>query len=494
MFNYNTISLTNRIILFFMGSMACILVVFSFLLYLIVYLFLMFETESRTVSALNVLSAGVEVLSDGVKWEPSERQITLGEGIFGGTIEWAVLDKQGKEIDQSKVWSVFKFEKQENVINYQGVHLSEDKKNYIGLCLIKPSGFVPLNREDPFLEKGKEPKYLGLTPVVVLSLQPVYLVLGKLRIGLFLLVLIIWVGVFILGKFVCTNAIFPLRKLSAIAENINGNDLSLRIPEVKTKDEVGVLVSSLNALLSRLEESFAKQKRFTGDASHQMRTPLTVILGQLEVALRYERPIVEYQRVMQKVQLKALELKGIIEALLFLARNEIDSLLPNLTSVDLCVWCDQYLCTWQENNRWQDLKIIRQEEPIWVSVHPVLLNELMNNLVENAIKFSKQGSEIIIEIKKELGVVVLTVQDFGCGISEEEINSLFDSFYRGNEARIQGTLGCGLGLTIAKRIAGEFGATLKLASKLSVGTTATIRFPVFLLEEGTQTKFLCQKM
>src|SRR5260370_2319896 len=143
--------------------------------------------------------------------------------------------------------------------------------------------------------------------------------------------------------------------MAANAREMNVDDLGNRLAIRSTGDELEDLSRSFNGLLERLQESFERQRQFTGDASHQLRTPLTAMLGQVEVALRHARPAEEYQRVLSTVHQKAGHLRRIVEALLFLARADGEARLPELERVPLSAWLEGHLQTWSDHDRAKDV-------------------------------------------------------------------------------------------------------------------------------------------
>ena len=135
------------------------------------------------------------------------------------------------------------------------------------------------------------------------------------------------------------------------ANQINANDLSQRLPLRNSGDELDYLGMSFNELLGRLDESFERQSRFVRDASHQLRTPLTAMLGQAEVTLRRERSTIEYREAIQRIHAEARRLREMVETLLFLARAEGEAFQPESQSLDLGVWIDEVIAGWADHPR-----------------------------------------------------------------------------------------------------------------------------------------------
>src|SRR5205823_5591551 len=140
----------------------------------------------------------------------------------------------------------------------------------------------------------------------------------------------LWLLAAFLGRWLSRRALVPVTSMARAARAIDPSDLNQRLPDPGSRDEVHDLAASFNDLLSRYQEAFARQARFTGDASHQLRTPLTAILGEVEVALRRERSIEDLRAALQKVKGRAAHLGQIVEMLLFLARADAEAITPHL--------------------------------------------------------------------------------------------------------------------------------------------------------------------
>jgi signal transduction histidine kinase len=238
------------------------------------------------------------------------------------------------------------------------------------------------------------------------------------------------------------------------------------------------LSRAFNGLLERLHESFERQRRFTGDASHQLRTPLTAMLGQIEVALRRDRPSEEYQRVLNLIHRQANRLRQIVEMLLFLAHADAEAKLPHLETLNLAGWLSEHLQSWSEHPRQDDLRMENASDtPLLVTVHPALLGQLVDNLLDNAFKHSERGTVVALRLWREQEAICLAVIDAGGGISPEDLPHVFEPFYRSSKARRLGIGGVGLGLAVVHRIAAVFGGSIGVKSELGKGSCFLLQLP-----------------
>jgi signal transduction histidine kinase len=290
--------------------------------------------------------------------------------------------------------------------------------------------------------------------------------------------LAVWLLALAGGRWVCRRALRPVQVLAGSARSMDGTDLGQRLPALATADEVADLSTAFNGLLDRLQEAFERQRRFTGDASHQLRTPLAALLGQVEVTLRRERPAREYRDTLGLVHRQATHLRQIVESLLFLARADAEARLPNREPIDLAAWLKEHLRSWSDHPRSADLRLEPTPEALPpVEAHSPLLGELVDILLDNACKHSPPGSPVTQRLGREGGRVLLVVEDRGCGIAAEDLPHVFEPFFRSADARRRGVAGLGLGLAIARRIAGACGGTLTAGGSPGGGAVFTLSLP-----------------
>jgi signal transduction histidine kinase len=263
-------------------------------------------------------------------------------------------------------------------------------------------------------------------------------------------------------------------------------DRAQRLPSPGTGDELEDLARSFNGLLDRLHEALVRQERFTGDASHQLRTPLAALRGQVDVALRRERTAAEYRGTLERLRSESDRLQRIVESLLFLSRSANDAGRPDLEAIDLASWVPAHLRAWSSHPRATDLRAeVEGDEPLVARAHSGLLGQLLDNLVENAFKYSPPGTPVVVRLRREAGGVLISVADRGAGLTADERAHLFEPFYRSPRARQQGAPGVGLGLAVVARIASAFGGAAAAAGEPGRGSTFTVRLPAAAPESLT---------
>jgi signal transduction histidine kinase len=482
------LTLTRRLSLFFLGLLAVVLVGFSVTLYILARNYLHGQIEDRLHAATDTLAGAVEVGPEGVEWEPAERPQPLRSLERGGEINWLIHDERGRVVDSSAAQG------KEELLTRAAEQMEREVKTTVRLE--GPGGRWLISQRwvrgpAELLTTGapRRGKFTALAIVVGAPLHPVRQTLWLLAGSLAGVSVAIWLAALVLGRIICRLALRPITRMATSARVMDASDLGRRLPVPGLGDELDDLSRSFNGLLDRLQESFERQRRFTGDASHQLRTPLTALLGQIEVALRRDRAAGEYRTTLAAVQQQALHLQRIIEALLFLARADAEARLPELEPVDLVPWMEHYVRTWSSHPRVDDLRL---EYPSGASpvaaVHSGLLGELVTILVENACKYSQPGSPITIRLGREGAKAVLSVEDQGSGISDGELPQVFEPFFRSADARRRGVHGVGLGLAIARRLAEGFGATLTATSKAGMGSRFTLAFPEQCAPPGASTE------
>jgi two-component system, OmpR family, sensor kinase len=280
------------------------------------------------------------------------------------------------------------------------------------------------------------------------------------------------------GWWIATRAIRPVDEISATAVRIADGDLSQRISAADTDSELGRLAGVLNSTFARLEAAFAQQARFTSDASHELRTPVSVILSQTQTALSRERSSPEYKEALEACQRAARRMKALTESLLELARLDAGQAPMKKQRFDLPAAIKDWTDLLRPLAAERGIQIHCDVPPMECLGDAERLGQVMTNLLTNAIHFNREQGEIRLSARVENETIVLTVADTGQGIPAEDIPHLFERFYRVDKSRsrIQGRNG--LGLAICKAIVDAHGGTLQVASQTGVGTTFTVSLPL----------------
>ncbi|QKJ26872.1 sensor histidine kinase [Aliarcobacter cibarius] len=279
------------------------------------------------------------------------------------------------------------------------------------------------------------------------------------------------------GNFIIYKSFYPFRNILFELKQINANDLSSRLKPREIKDEISELVNEINNLLSRLENSFEKISQFSSDASHELKTPLTIIKGELEIALRKDRSIEEYK---ETINTSLCELSGIeqtINDLLFLAKNENEIITDRKEFFYLDEVVDESINELKNFAKLHKVEIVFEvEDNLEFFGFSNLLKIAIKNVLKNAIQFSFENSKVIVKIFEKDGLLNISIKDFGIGIPLNEQKNIFEKFYRTDKSRNKNSGGTGLGMSILKKIVDIHKGQITIESKENIETTVTISF------------------
>ena len=252
-------------------------------------------------------------------------------------------------------------------------------------------------------------------------------------------------------------------------------------------DELHRLADTFDEMMERLENTFEAERRFTADASHELRTPMSVILAQCEYTLsKDDRSPAEYTDALRTIRRQGARMNGLINDMLDYTRMEQKAERYPLTPTDLSVLTRE-ICADMAMLHTNDITLYaRVPDGITVNGSRILLTRLLQNLISNAYRYGKEGGSTEVRLSRSPeGRAVLEVEDNGIGIAEEHLPKLFDRFYRADSSRTR--KGTGLGLSMVKRITELHGAEIIVKSTINEGTVFTVTFPIFNSEEGTQS-------
>lgn len=232
--------------------------------------------------------------------------------------------------------------------------------------------------------------------------------------------------------------------------------------------------------LEPVEEAHAREQQFVSDVSHDLRTPLSIMSGELEVALLKNRAALEYKKVIQSSKEEVDRLSSLVESLLFLTRRQTNKTPIAMNPVDLTDIVSSTVSRFSSAFKQKSLKVqvIPPKENIEVLGNDTLLDQLFANLIENAIQYNKDHGGITINISRDDGQARVSVKDTGIGVTQEHQQWIFDRFYRVDTSRTQ--KGYGLGLSIVKTIAELHNGKVAVSSQPNKGTIFTVQLPVYI--------------
>ncbi len=280
------------------------------------------------------------------------------------------------------------------------------------------------------------------------------------------------------GFWFAERALAPMDRITRAAQRISVQDLSQRLNLNLPDDEVGRLARAFDAMLARLDEAFQRERRFTADASHQLRTPLTVMRGNIDVALSRPRSQKEYARVLSELGEEVDRLTQMANNLLVLARADASKLplqFDSLSAMRLLQAVSDEMRPLADERGITIVDKVDAEFTLWADEDKML--NVLFNLVENALKFTPPGGTITLSATRENERAVITVADTGAGIAPEHLPHIFERFYCADEAP-SADGGVGLGLAIAHALVTAQRGTIQVHSALGQGTTFIITLPL----------------
>jgi heavy metal sensor kinase len=302
--------------------------------------------------------------------------------------------------------------------------------------------------------------------------------LGELRTVLVTAVPIVLVLSGGLGYVLARKALAPVERLRRATEEITAERLDRRLPVVNPQDELGRLSGTINAMIARLERSFAEILRFTADASHELRTPLTAIRTEAEVALAKPLDLAEHQQLLRSILEECDRLTRLTDQLLALAREDARAVRRAHGPMDLAAVVEDVAETMRPLAETKGVRLcVEAKGAAPVCGDAARLREVFFNLLDNGIKYTPEGGEVEVRINYRGPEVTVTIRDTGIGISPEHLPLVFDRFYRVDKARSRDEGGTGLGLSIAHSIVAAHGGRIDLTSTPGRGTTCTVTLP-----------------
>jgi two-component system, OmpR family, heavy metal sensor histidine kinase CusS len=282
------------------------------------------------------------------------------------------------------------------------------------------------------------------------------------------------------GYWISRRALSPVDALVKTARSIRGTNLSGRLQKVETGDELQRLSDTLNEMLDRIELAFQRITQFTADASHELRTPVSLIRTEAELALRRSRSEGEYKESLGHILFEAERTTNLIEQLLELARADSGREVLDIQPVDLSQTLRSIVDRWQQVSSIRNLEFAAKigDQPAFVMGDETLLRRLTEILLDNAFKYTPSPGSVRLSLEQNTDRACITVQDSGAGIAREDQSKIFERFYRIDKARSRAQGGTGLGLAIAQWIVSQHRGTITVESRAGEGATFRVDLPL----------------
>jgi len=436
----------------------------TFIVFVVIYYVVSFSSFQHLD---NDIKAEMEEVFNNINWENDSIQINKMP-------EWDEAEHQQIEVNPTFIQivnidgkAIFKSINLQD--DYLLIHPNNNKTSFYNTTIntqkIRQGQF-------PIINKNK--KTIGYLTIGV-SQEESSSVLHNLFIVLSFTYLILVFVLYLIMYYVASKAIKPVQKLIQSASQINESNISSRLPLPNNKDEIYKLATTFNDLLNRIENSIEQQKQFTADASHEMRTPLTIIKGTLEVLLRKERTREQYEKKINEVITQTDRLSYLFDQLLQLARAESNNTIIKKEKIILKEKIDHLI-------NGGDLLLNKNQIKYNIPTNCVvfadaaLLDRILENIISNAIKYNTPNGNITFEWNEKSNS--LLIKDEGIGISKDQQPYLFNRFYRADNSRSSEIKGNGLGLSIVKKLCELQHIKISVESAENKGTSFTLQFPV----------------
>lgn len=284
-----------------------------------------------------------------------------------------------------------------------------------------------------------------------------------------------------IGVALTRQALRPVAHIAAAAEQIEASNLSDRLP-VLGKDEFAQLSTTFNGMLARLKTAFddidaayARQRRFTADASHELKTPLTAIQARTGIALMRDLEPAQYRDHLLAIDRASGTMNSIVQDLLLLAASDEGQLVLRPEEVRVADLVDDAVSSVDSS---QHSFVVDVPASLVLKVDPLAMTRVLVNLIQNSVLYTEQGKEIRIAASSDTSICTIRISDQGEGIPADDVPLIFERFHRVDQSRDRHSGGSGLGLSIAQAIVESHDGTIGLESELHVGTTVTISLPV----------------
>ena len=451
------LSFRSRISFYFISITAVLIAVLFFAIYLMVFNTVYEHLDSDLDAETDEIYSGIAVLNNGIhfsnqsEWSEAEHGRNEVNPVF-----IQVVDTLGniirKNPNLAKPGIVFRPHITSQA--YFDTYLDGAQIRQLQTPIVNPIG-----------------KTLGYL-LIAIPLRESLVVLDNLKYTLLVGYPLALMILFLLSRFIAGSAISPVNRISSTAARITNENLDERIELPHHNDELLVLTKTINQLLDRLGNVILREKQFTADASHELRTPLSIIKGTLEVLIRKPREPQQYIEKITTVISEVDRISFLVDQLLELSKYENSGIFPKFRQVKISDVISESVT--------RLLPLLNQKKitiesggntELSVYADPAMLDVIFENLISNAVKYSPEKSRIEIFVKTSDNKIILSVTDHGLGIPPEQIDRIFDRFYRIDESRNSKIAGKGLGLAIAKRLVDLQNMELSVKSELNKGTT-----------------------
>jgi signal transduction histidine kinase len=455
------LSFRNRIALHYMIATAIIMAVIFSMVFFMVQKTMYQNIDNDLTFEASKHSGEIKIVDNSIhfinkkEWEEIEhREIQINPVFI------QIIDTNGRVMDKSPNLKsdVLPFKNSEKTAAHFNTSLKDKSIRQI---------------QKPIQSNGKTKGYL----LAAMTLEPSMMVLIKLRNILIISYLLLLSVLYFISRYLAGRSIIPVKNITETTNHITRNNLNTRVELPVYKDELYDLSYGINKLLQRIENAIIRERQFTSDASHELRTPLSTLRGTLEVLIRKPREQEEYESKIKYSLSEIDRMTQIIEQLLLLARLDTSGKINNNETILLQTLVEEILSRNTSTIVSKKLSVDLKNETIEsIFVPKYYANLILDNIINNAIKYSKDNTKIYVSITHSKGHVICKIKDEGIGIKSEDIPHIFNHFFRSSALDHKHISGNGLGLSIAQKSAEAINAKIYLESTVNEGSTFTVKF------------------
>lgn len=458
----NDFSLKNRIAFNYIISTALLVLFVSIAIYTVVH-----------ISVSNHLDKDLE---KEVKKHTKEIQVTDGKITLKRYSEW--MEREHNTVGVDPVFIEFisaegeLIDKSPNLKEQALLYIPKQADNVFFDSRLADKSIRQV--QVPIFNKEEKVGYL----LIAVSLEGQKVVLDTLLKILLLAYPFILIVLFFAARFIAGESIKPINSIIEISNNITRDNLTSRVPLPHNKDELYILSETINNLLDRIERAIEREQSFTTYASHEFRTPLAVLKGTLEVLIRKPRKQEEYEHKISFCIKEVDRLNHLVDQLLLLTRFENQQRTLKLEKILIENMIIPILDRLSVPIKQKNIHVVTSfEDHIYAETDMYLFSIILSNLISNAVKYSKNNGIVKIVIRKEETNAIFEIFDSGIGISEEDMEKIFDNFYRAQTYENSHIKGFGLGLAIVKRFCLLLNINIHISSRENQGTHVKLTIP-----------------
>ena len=456
-------SIKNRIAFYFTGITAISTAIIFFVIYYIVFNTVYTHLDEDLSTELSEVSNSMVYIDD--------------ELIFTNNSEWSESEHGQIEVNPTFIQVVdtngISLRKSANLRDENLIYNAHIKqKTYLNYAVSQSS--VRQVQSPFFSDDGKIRAYV----IIAIPLEESALVLANLKQVLLISFPIVVLILFALSRSIAGKIIMPVNNVISTAELITRENLNERITLPQSKDELYKLSTTINKLLDRLQDAVLREKQFTADASHELRTPISVIRGTLEVLTRKKREPQQYEDKIKSVISEVDRMTVLVDQLLMLARYESGKIEPMKGLLDITRIINSSVNRFQDQIVEKNLELkYETDAEHFVKADYAMTEIIIENLISNAVKYSDNSTTISILLRQKDDSTIFSVTNTGNIIPADKLPQIFDRFYRIDTSRDSASKGNGLGLAIVKKLIDIQGFDVFVESDDKKGTTFFISFP-----------------